>query len=81
LLVGFGGLAQNNARMNSGGTYSRRELPIARAAFCSGAGGILRVLARLANRADYDELHSVIEAHDRLIEKLLKKYMPPATRH
>lgn len=33
----------------------------------------------LAERGDYDELHAAIKAHDRLLEKLLKKYMPQAS--
>jgi hypothetical protein len=63
------------------GAYSPRELLAARSAFYAAARGILRVLARLANRGDYDEMHAVIKAHDRLLEKLLKKYMPQSTRH
>jgi hypothetical protein len=47
------------------GDYSARALIAAQAAFYAGARGILSVLARLAERGDYDELHAVIKAHDR----------------
>jgi hypothetical protein len=58
----------------------KRDLLFAQAAFYTGARGIVRVLARLVERGDYDELHSIIKAHNRLLTRLQARHLR-ARRH
>jgi hypothetical protein len=46
-------------------------------AFYSGARGVLKVLAYLLERLDYEELHATIGRHARQIEKIRRR---PRTR-
>jgi hypothetical protein len=58
---------------SSDGSHSKRDLLVAQAAFYASARGIGRVLARLLERGDYEELHSVIKSHNRLVTKLQER--------
>jgi hypothetical protein len=61
------------------GDLDRRDLLLAQNAFYTGARGILKILAYLTRRGDYDQAHSIIERHGRQIERLLGR--PPRKRH
>ena len=49
---------------------SRREQVGTQLAFYSGARGVLKVLAYLMERGDYEELHATIRRQGRQIEKI-----------
>ena len=59
---------------SSDGSHSKRDLLVAQSAFYAGARGIVRVLARLVEQGEYDELHKVIKAHDRLLTKMQERH-------
>jgi hypothetical protein len=56
------------------GSHGKRDLLIAQPAFYAGTRGILRVFAHLIERGDYDELHSVVEAHQRLLARMQQQH-------
>jgi hypothetical protein len=49
---------------------SKRDLIRTRPAFYSGARGVLKVLAYLIERGDYEELHETIKSEARQLEKI-----------
>ena len=49
---------------------SNRDLLRTQLAFYSGARGVLKVLAYLIERGDYEELHATIRREGRQVEKL-----------
>lgn len=53
----------------------------AREAFYSGARGVLKVLAHMLEKGDYDELHRTIEQQARLINKIQGREKPRPRRH
>jgi hypothetical protein len=55
------------------GTSSKRDVAITQLAFYSGARGVLRVLAHLIERGEYEELHETIRRHGRLIAKIQER--------
>jgi hypothetical protein len=59
------------------GTGSKREVAITQLAFYSGARGVLKVLAYLIERGDYEELHATIRREARRIEKLQSRRRRP----
>jgi len=58
------------------GTGGKRDLAITQLAFYSGARGVLKVLAHLIERGEYEELHETIRQHGRLIEKIRGRRTP-----
>ena len=52
------------------GTGGKRDVAITQLAFYSGARGVLKVLAYLIDRGDYEELHATINRYGRQIEKM-----------
>lgn len=62
------------------GTGSRRDVAITQLAFYSGARGVLKVLAHLIERGDFDELHETIRRHGRQIDRMRGRHVR-ARRH
>jgi hypothetical protein len=60
------------------GRSGKRELAISHLAFYSGARGVLKVLAHLIERADYEQLHEIIKRYGRQIERIQR---PRTRRH
>jgi hypothetical protein len=52
------------------GTASKRELAMTQLAFYSGARGVLKVLAHLIERGEYEGLHETIRRQGRLLETI-----------
>jgi len=52
---------------------TKRGLAIAHSAFYAGGCGVLKVLAHLLERGDYEELHETIRRQGRQIEKILRR--------
>jgi hypothetical protein len=59
---------------------SKRDLASTQLAFYSGARGVLKVLAYLIERGDYEELHDTIKRQGRQIERL-RSQRPRARSH
>jgi hypothetical protein len=55
-------------------------LAISHLAFYSGARGLLKVLAYLIERGDYEELHEIIRRQGRQIDRIQAR-RPRARRH
>jgi hypothetical protein len=62
------------------GTGGKRDLAITQLAFYSGARSVLKVLAHLIERGEYEELHETIRRNGRLIETIQGR-RPRAKRH
>lgn len=62
------------------GTGSKRDVAITQLAFYSGARGVLKVLAHLIDRGNYEELHSTIRRYGRQLEKIQARRLR-ARRH
>jgi hypothetical protein len=58
---------------------SRREQVSTQLAFYSGARGVLKVLAYLMERGDYEELHATIKWEGRQIERIQSRRPAPET--
>jgi hypothetical protein len=52
------------------GTGGKRDVVITQLAFYSGARGVLKVLAHLMEKGEYEELHETIRREGRKIEKI-----------
>jgi hypothetical protein len=52
------------------GSGGKRDLAITQLPFDSGARGVLKILAHLIERGEYEELHETIQRHGRLIETI-----------
>jgi hypothetical protein len=59
---------------------SHRDRVSTQLAFCSGARGVLKVLAYLMDHGDYEELHETIRRYGRQIERIQAR-RPRARRH
>ena len=62
------------------GTGGKRDLAISHLAFYSGARGVLKVLAHLIERGEYEELHEIIRRQGRQIDRIQAR-RPRARRH
>jgi hypothetical protein len=60
------------------GRSGKRELAIWHLAFYSGARGVLKVLAHLIERGDYEQLHEIIKRYGRRIKRIQR---PRTRRH
>jgi hypothetical protein len=58
------------------GTGNKRDLAITQLAFYSGARGVLKVLAHLIERGEYEELHETVRRHGRLLETIQGRRPP-----
>ena len=57
--------------------HSELEILLMNTAFYAGARGVLKVLAKLLERGELDELHSIIRHQGRQIAKIENRPEPP----